>query len=305
MKESRLFQILYYLLEKGHTTGPELAERFEVSVRTIYRDIDALSVSGIPVYAEQGRGGGISLLHDHVLERAAFSDTEKRTILEALQNLAAVGSADGEVIRKLSALFQMEASNWLEIDFTKWGEMPGEKEKFDMLKAAIFEHRIVKITYVGSNGSGITRKIQPLRMLCKMGNWYVKAYCMQKEGFRTFKISRITDISLLAETFLPKPYPDMESEGNMKLQDMEFCFSADAAYRVYDEFDSSQIEKREDGSLLVRTKMPKDVWLTGYLLSFGTDVEVMKPAYLRELLAKQAKRIYEKNKPWSQETSAI
>lgn len=105
MKEGRLFQILYYLLEKGHATAPELAARFEVSNRTIYRDIDALSASGIPIYAEKGRNGGIFLLHDHVLERAVFSDAEKQTLLEALQNLAAVGGAGDEVIKKLSALF--------------------------------------------------------------------------------------------------------------------------------------------------------------------------------------------------------
>ncbi len=296
MKESRLFQILYYLLEKGHTTGPELAEQFEVSTRTIYRDVDALSASGIPIYVEQGRGGGISLLHKDVLERAAFSDSEKQIILEALQNLAAVRCADSEVIKKVSALFRMETENWLEIDFAKWSETPEEQKKFDTLKTAIFEHRIVKITYANANGIGTTRKIQPLRMLCKTGNWYVKAYCMQKAEYRTFKISRIIDISLLAETFFPKPCPDTHSESNRELQDIVLCFSESAAFRVYDEFDAGQIEKKEDGSLLVRTKMPKDVWLTGYLLSFGSEVEVVEPVYLRRELAKQAKLIYEKNK---------
>lgn len=299
MKESRLFQILYYLLEKGCATAPELAGQFEVSVRTIYRDIDALSASGIPIYTEQGRGGGIFLLHDHVLERAAFSDTEKQTILEALQNLAAVGSADGEVIKKLSALFRMEAENWLEIDFTRWGEIPGEQQKFHLLKDAIFHHKVVEITYVGTGGTETMRKIQPLQMLCKMGNWYVKAYCMQKEEFRTFKISRITKMASLSETFLPKAYPctkNHNSPDSITLRDMVFRFSGNVAFRVYDEFDAAQIERQADGSLLVRAKMPEDVWLTGYLLSFGTEVEVMEPAYLREVLAEQGKRIYEKNK---------
>ncbi|MCI5873648.1 MAG: YafY family protein [Clostridiales bacterium] len=308
MKEGRLFQILYYLLEKGHATAPELAARFEVSNRTIYRDIDALSASGIPIYAEKGRNGGIFLLHDHVLERAVFSDAEKQTLLEALQNLAAVGGAGDEVIKKLSALFCMEAENWLEIDFTRWGKTPGEQQKFDMLKEAIFEHCIVKITYVGTKGIETTRKIQPIQMLCKMGNWYVKAYCMKKEEFRTFKISRITELTLLPETFLPKSYPQTEnqnSQNDVTLRDMVFCFSDSAAYRVYDEFDSDQIERQKDGSLLVRTKMPEDVWLTGYLLSFGTEVEVIEPAYLRDLLAKQAKRIYEKNKIQPNQISAM
>lgn len=298
MKESRLFQILYYLLEKGGATAPELAEQFEVSVRTIYRDIDALSASGIPIYTEQGRGGGIFLLHDHVLERAAFSDAEKQTILEALQNLAAVGSADAEVIKKLSALFRMEAENWLEIDFTRWGEIPGEQQKFHLLKEAIFQHKVVEITYVGTGGTETTRKIQPLQMLCKMGNWYVKAYCMKKNEFRTFKISRITKMTPLSETFLPKSYLSTENHvgsDNVTLRDMMFRFSGNVAFRVYDEFDAGQIERQADGTLLVSAKMPEDVWLTGYLLSFGTEVEVIEPANLREILAEEARQIYEKN----------
>ena len=87
MKESRLFKIVYYLLDKGRTTAPELAQEFEVSVRTIYRDIDALSESGIPVYAETGRNGGIYLLDNYVLDKALLSDKEKLEILSSLHLL--------------------------------------------------------------------------------------------------------------------------------------------------------------------------------------------------------------------------
>lgn len=296
MKDSRLFQILYCLLEREQVTAPELAERFEVSVRTIYRDIDALSEAGIPVYAETGRGGGIRLMDGFSLDKALFSETEKETILTALQSLAAAENTGGEVLKKLSALFHMQTESWFEIDFSRWGMVPGEQSKFELLKSAVIQHREVRIVYAGTNGSHTTRRIQPLKLLCKSGAWYVKAYCMEKEDFRIFKISRIMELSLLEETFLPMMYPGEHGIREADLRDIVLRFSADAAYRVYDEFDASQIERQEDGDLIARAKMPEDAWLTGYLLSFGTQVEVIEPAYLRRVLAEQARLIYEKNR---------
>ena len=122
MQESRLFKIVYYLLDKGRATAPELAEKFEVSVRTIYRDIDALSGAGIPVYAEAGRNGGISLMDHFVLDKAILSGEEKQEVLALLQSLHTMRDTDGDrTLQKLSALFQADAESWLEVDFSGWG----------------------------------------------------------------------------------------------------------------------------------------------------------------------------------------
>lgn len=120
MQESRLFRIVYYLLDKGRATAPELAEHFEVSVRTIYRDIDTLGGAGIPIYAETGRNGGIYLMKGFVLDKAVLSDEEKQEILLAMQSLSIAQNND-EIIRKLSAIFNLNTDNWLEIDFSRWG----------------------------------------------------------------------------------------------------------------------------------------------------------------------------------------
>lgn len=296
MRESRLFQILYCLLEKGQATAPELAKECEVSVRTIYRDIDALSEAGIPVYAEAGRSGGIRLMRDFVLDAALFSAAEKQMILDAMQNLAIIERADSDVLRKLSALFGMQSESWVEIDFSRWGGVPQEEWKFELLKSAVLSHRMVEILYAGANGSRKRRKIMPLKLLCKTGNWYVKAYCTKRQDFRVFKISRIVEITELAETFVPMEFPKGECGGKEELCEVVLQFSKEAAYRVYDEFDVSQVTPQEDGTLIARSRMPKDVWLVNYLLSFGTDVTVIAPEYLRGILAEQAQKIYEKNK---------
>lgn len=148
MSDSRLFKILYYLLDKGGTTASELAEEFEVSTRTIYRDIEALSGAGIPVYTEQGRNGGIYLLPGYTLNKALLSEEERREVLTAIQSMSATGYHSGEeTLTKLSALFHVNMGDWLEVDFSRWGKSTSDNTKFETLKQAVIQHREVKITY--------------------------------------------------------------------------------------------------------------------------------------------------------------
>lgn len=118
MEQGRLFKIVYHLLDKGRATAPELAEKFEVSVRTIYRDLDAISAAGIPIYTVQGKGGGIFILPEFVLDKSLLTPQEKEQILMALQGLAAAeDSRTDELLTKLSGLFRVQGANWIEVDF--------------------------------------------------------------------------------------------------------------------------------------------------------------------------------------------
>ncbi|MDE5933386.1 MAG: YafY family transcriptional regulator, partial [Lachnospiraceae bacterium] len=257
MQESRLFKILYYLLDKGHATAPELAERFEVSTRTVYRDIDALSGAGIPVYAEAGRGGGIYLMNHFVLDRAMLTEEEKQDILSALQSVAAAGNKGGEAtLEKLSALFQIQSENWYEVDFARWGVSTGDHEKFELLKKAVLTHRRVKIFYAGAGREKSYRTVEPLKLLYKSRAWYLKAYCLEKEAFRLFKLNRILEWEVLGESFVPGTFPEPEAVPQQSPPQPEtpqviLSFPGEMAYRVYDEFDCSQIRELENGSLLV------------------------------------------------------
>ncbi len=298
MQESRLFRIVYYLLNKGQVTAAELAEKFEVSVRTIYRDIDALSEAGIPVYAEKGRNGGISLLDNFVLDRAILSERERQDILAALQSLMATGNTcDKATMEKLTALFQLSDDNWYEVDFSRWGETTQDNEKFEALKRAVVRHRCVRIDYVGAYKAESSRIIHPLKLVYKSRAWYVKAYCTEKKDFRLFKLNRIIRWELLEEEFIPVSYPELPKETTSPGQEpIVLRFPGELAYRVYDEFDAGNIREQENGDLLVTASMPQDPWLTGFLLSFGAQVEVVSPVCLREVLAAQAREIYEKNR---------
>ena len=300
MQESRLFRIVYFLLNRGQVTAAELAREFEVSVRTNYRDIDALSGAGIPVYAETGRNGGISLLDNYVLDRTLLSEKERQDILAALQSLSAAGNTcDKATLDKLSALFRLPSDNWYEVDFSRWGEVAQDNNKFEDLKKAVVCHRCVQISYVGAYTAESSRKIHPLKLLYKSRAWYVKAYCAEKKDFRLFKLNRIIRWELLEEEFIPVSWPEPSEEEKTPEQDQTpivLRFSREVAYRVYDEFDLNHIQEQENGEMLVTAYMPQDGWLTGFLLSFGAQVEVISPAYLREVLAAQAREIYEKNR---------
>ena len=120
---------------------------------------------------------------------------------------------------------------------------------------------------------------------------------MEKQDFRIFKLNRILELELLENTFVPRPYPDIENDLQQIYHQIVLLFSKEVAYRVYDEFDITEIKYQKNGDLMVCAQMPVDTWLTGYLLSFGTQVEVIEPKYLKGILVAQAQEIYEKNKP--------
>ena len=297
MQESRLFKILYHLLDKGQATAPELAEKFEVSVRTIYRDIDALSGAGIPVYTETGRNGGIHLLNDFVLDKTILSETEKQEILAALQSIHITRNMDGSrTLQKLSALFQLHSENWLEVDFSRWGNPGYDNETFELLKSAVIRHRSVKLRYAGSYEEIRERTVQPYKLVYKAKAWYLQAFCTEKQDWRVFKLNRILELEVLEEGFsqLNPPGPIETFEG--EYPKVTLRFPKEMSYRVYDEFDKAQIQRQENGDLIVSANMPEDPWLIGFLLSFGTRVDILSPAHLKEAVAEQAKLIYEKNR---------
>ena len=128
-------------------------------------------------------------------------------------------------------------------------------------------------------------------------SWYLKAYCTLKQDYRIFKLTRIMNIEVLSEGFSNKEFPELEIASKPVYKKIVLRFPKKVAYRVYDEFDITQVEIQTNGDLIVSTEMPEDAWLIGYLLTFGTQVDIIEPLCLKEVLAEQARKIYEKNKP--------
>ena len=187
------------------------------------------------------------------------------------------------------------------VDFTRWGVQTGDHEKFELLKKSVLTHRRVRILYVGSGREKSYRTVEPLKLLYKSRAWYLKAYCLEKEAFRLFKLNRILKWEVLEENFAQRIFPGPDAAPRPEPSQPEppqviLSFPGEMAYRVYDEFDSSQVQELEDGSLLTAAPMPVDEWLIAFLLSFGDQVEIMEPVYLKNILAERALKIYGKNK---------
>ena len=297
MKNDRLFQILYLLLEKGTMTAPELARVLEVSTRTVYRDIEALSLAGIPVYAMQGKNGGVSLMANYAFDKALLSDEEQNQILYAIQSLRATNQPVDALLNKLGGLFQKQNANWIEVDFSRWGLGNTDSAKFERLKAALIGRRALEIVYCSSSGETKRRVILPVKLIFKDKSWYLHAYCKSAEDYRLFKVNRIVELTLLDERFsdLPDDIPPLEQDSleTMPLMALKLRFSPAAAFRVYDEFDRAMVEHQPDGSMLVSTRFPKDGWVMSYLHSFGTEVEILEPLSLRAEVAAYAKAIWQ------------
>lgn len=299
MQISRLFEIVYTLLDKRQVTTGELADRFGVSKRTIMRDLDALTVAGIPIRTTVGNGGGVSLAEDFVLNKETLSETEQKKILFALQSVAGTNNVDVQAaLEKLTTFFSKPNTGWIEIDFSRWETALADRDKFDTIKDAILEAKILAFTYVNTEGLSLARTVCPLKFVLKSNAWYLQAYCLVKNDYRTFKLNRMLDVRKTSESFDTDRYAappiTVAKPHNVPLVSLVLQFTPKVAYRVYDEFLPTCIEKQPDGSTIVRADLPEDDdWLYRYLLTFGADARVLQPTRVRDELLKCVKEIEE------------
>ena len=300
MKNDRLFQLLYILLEKKTATAPELAETLEVSVRTIYRDVEALSIAGVPIYASPGKGGGISLIKDYAFDKALLSDDEQNQILFGIQSLAATDLKVDTLLSKLGGLFQKPSTDWVKVDFSRWGFNRVDQARFDLLKSAILKKQVLNIRYCGTSGKISDRDIKPFKLVYKDKSWYLQAFCLSASDYRLFKVRRLMAVNPNSETFtedfLDAPAVDIAVSKTDETISVTLLFSPQAAFRVYDEFHFAKVSEQLDGSILVSCDLPDDDWIYSYLFSYGTSVNVLSPESLKQNLTEFAKNIYEHHK---------
>lgn len=299
MKLSRLIETITILLYKRTVTAAELADRFGVSVRTIYRDIDLLSASGIPIYTTQGPGGGISLMEHYTVSRAMLSKEDQNSIFLALHTLKSTRYPEAEAaLEKLGSIFRTSVSDWISVDFSPWGANPNASDKFIDIKTAILQCRVIQIDYINARNQKSTRTVEPLRLDFKSQAWYLWGWCRKRGDFRTFRISRVKRVSVLEETFhrneclARRPAPAGSGSGpSRSVVHCELQFTDGALYRLYDDYDDDRIQRNGDGTYTLQTDFPEDDWLYGYILSFGDSVKVIKPVHLRQIIRQKAQTI--------------
>lgn len=291
MKTNRLFEIVYLLLKRKNVTAQELAEKFEVSTRTIYRDVEILSSAHIPIYANKGKGGGISLLEDYVLDKTMISEEEQNQILFALQGMEKMSPEEGQaVLDKMSTFFQKSKTNWIEIDLSSWGNMAGQDENFALIKEAVLARKVLQFVYFNSNGEERTRQAEPLQIYFKDKAWYLKAFARDRQDYRFFKIARMRNVEILEETFERELPQTIKREPVFKTVKLVLEISRKMAYRVYDEFEKENIRQKPNGDFVVKVEFPENDWVYGYILSFGEFAKVIAPEYVRNEVRKKLKR---------------
>ena len=289
---NRLFEIIYILIQKKKVTAKELANKFEVSTRTIYRDIETLSSANIPIYASKGKDGGIGLLDEYVLNKTILSEEEQNQILFALQGMSKVGAQnEKDILEKLSTLFNKKVNDWIKIDFSNW-EKDNKKEKlFDSIKYAILNKQLIQFIYYNSNGEKSKRIVEPLQIWFKDKYWYLISYCRNKEDYRIFKIARIKECEILKEHFERQfPKNEKQEKCNIKIIELELEINENMAYRVYDEFESEEITKNEKGNFIVKVKYPENEWVYGYILSFGEYAKVLSPERAKKIIKEKLEK---------------
>ncbi len=296
MKESRLFQILYYILERGRVTAPELAAKFEVSVRTIYRDIDWISNAGIPIFATQGKGGGIEIDRRFVLNKSMFSPAEKEQIMLALGSVKNISELEhSDVLGKMSVLFNMKNTNWIEVDLTNWHHRNLYKKLFDDIRFSIINKRVVSFDYSSNKTETMRREVKPIRLVYKAWSWYLYAFCVLRNDFRFFKLSRMRNLKVHDETY-PEDYSAIAIEREAhedNLVHLKLKFDKSQAHRVYDEFYDKVTE--DENSLFVEIDVAGN-YVYSYILSFGDGVEVLEPPEVRANLKTMLRKILSKYK---------
>jgi predicted DNA-binding transcriptional regulator YafY len=297
MQVGRLFEIVYILLNRKNITARELSERFEVSVRTIYRDIEVLCQAGIPIYTSKGKGGGIGLLNNFILNKSVLTKEEQQEIITALQGLKATHSTSpNQVLTKLTSMFGTDSVNWIEIDFTDWSDQ--NREAFQLLKAAVLQRKVIEFDYYNSSGQKTKRAAEPLQLWFKNKNWYLRAFCRTKSGFRLFKLNRMKKICLTNDSFLkiiePDKLPTLHEQKQLEQVSFTLRIASSQAYRIYDECDEEQISRDEAGYYLVKYIYPAGEWIYDFILSYGNHAEVVEPAYIRGIIKDKLRKALER-----------
>ncbi len=298
---NRMLGMIYILMNKGTVTAGELAERFEVSIRTIYRDVEVLSMAGIPVYAKKGKGGGICLTEQFVLDKMLISKQEQGEILAALASLAQTGAQhEEETLRKLGDFFKAEPENWVAIDFSDWSGR--RKELFEDLRHAIIGRRVLEFDYYGQYGEMAKREVEPVQLLFKEYTWYLRAYCRTRGAMRLFKVLRMKRLNVQDEIFNVNEKRFQESEPaalspEPEATEITIWIQKKEAYRVYDRFDEDEITVLPAGDFMIRMRSVPDDWVYGMILSFGPSAKVVAPMEIKEEIRRriqEMEKLYDK-----------
>lgn len=289
MKVDRLLGILTLLLQRGRMTAPELAARFEVSRRTISRDVETLCQAGIPLVTTQGAGGGIAIAPGYRIDPRLLTQEELSTLVSGLMGVESVlqRPVSPNILDKLQA--PVDAGG-LSINLAAH-DPEGLSAKISLLRRAQQQRRAAAFTYYSPRDSS-QRTLEVDALAFEYGDWYVTGYCRKRQDFRRFKLRRMAQLTLTEETFTPRP-GGASALADYFADNYRVCarFVPEAQYRLVEEYGPECWQPQPDGSLLLRRSFTDWNNMLNWFLSFGAQVEVLEPAPLRRALAEHAQKM--------------
>lgn len=289
MKIDRQIGILSVLLQQGNITAPELAEKFEVSRRTINRDIEDLCKAGIPIQTTQGVGGGIRIMEGFAMDRTLLTSKDMKMILAGLRSLDSVSGSNyyGQLMEKIKpgSSQMITGSDSILIDLSSWNK-DILTPRISLIQDAIEERRLLTFYYYAPSGD-TQREIEPYYLIFKWSSWYVYGFCRMRQDFRMFKLNRMDKIKCLEQTFGLRevPTPELETK-KLYPANIEITALVDASmkWRLIEEYGPYCYEESKDGKLLFHGYYSDVESLLTWILSFGNQMEVLEPIEVREKL---------------------
>lgn len=287
MKIDRLIGILTILLQTEKTTTAFLAEKFEVSRRTINRDIETLGQAGIPIVTSRGQNGGISIMENYKIDRTLLTSSDMRAILAGLKGLDSVSGTNRyqQLMDKLSLgnADILSSNDHILIDLSSWYKT-SLAPKIELIQNAVEGQEMLSFLYHAPKGES-RRQIEPYLLVFQWASWYVWGYCKMREDFRLFKLNRMTELKNTGISYEKRPVPPQalatERMFHTTIQ-AEILFEPEMKWRLVEEFGIDSFREREDGRLLFSFGFAGREQLFGWLLSFGAEAELLKPQELRE-----------------------
>ncbi|WP_123053738.1 YafY family protein [Clostridium sp. JN-1] len=306
MKINRLLAIIVLLLNREKVSASELAEKFEVSVRTIYRDIDTINMSGIPITSQSGNNGGFYIVENYKISHQFLTLKDMISIVEALKNINGVLNNDSvdlaiEKVKSIVPENKKEKFNMhfkqIFIDTLPWGfkKSDGEYLKYKIIIEALENRNCLSFNYMNAKGEYTFRKVEPITLVFKGFGWYLFSFCTMRNDYRIFKLSRIRNLNVLNKKICNSliSYEKYLNKNNTPKNTIKLVlkFSEKVKCRIIDYFDKDEITFNGDSSSIVRTEVIEDNWIYSMILSYGEYVEVLEHENIRQAIKYKCQKI--------------
>ncbi len=299
MKLNRLIGIISILLQKDKTTISELAEKFEVSYRTVIRDIEAINMAGIPIASERGKGGGVYIMSSYKIDRTVLSSEEMQFILTGLQSLDSVSGTNRykQLMDKLSAdsVSIIKSDDTVIIDLAGW-DKTGLSKKIEMIKAAMENNETISFRYCAPNGS-TEREIEPYHLIFQWSGWYVWGYCLLREDYRMFRLSRLNDLKNTNRKREKRQVPEYVSDKLYHSPDeikATVKFHNSVKWRLADDYENIDMNINEHGDITLNLTWSDTESFYRYIASFEDKAEIIAPEEYRKEFKSIIKKMYDK-----------